>query len=76
MIYKISPHPSFPKRGKERENFTKEGEIKKAEMTHSITRRASFFWTSGRSLSRKLAYPVLFIKSCKRMSIPVKSPIS
>jgi hypothetical protein len=43
MIYKISPRPSLLKRGKERENFTKEGEIKKAEMTHSITRRASFF---------------------------------
>ncbi len=25
MIYKISPHPSFPKRGKEREIFAKEG---------------------------------------------------
>jgi hypothetical protein len=29
MIYKISPRPSLLKRGKERENFTKEGEIKK-----------------------------------------------
>jgi len=29
MIYKISPHPSLPKRGRE-----------KVEMTHSITRRA------------------------------------
>ena len=29
MIYKISPHPSLLKRGR-----------KKAEMTHSITRRA------------------------------------
>jgi hypothetical protein len=28
MIYKISPHPSFPKRGKERVNFAKEGERK------------------------------------------------
>jgi len=28
MIYKISPRPSFPKRGKERENFAKEGERK------------------------------------------------
>jgi len=26
MIYKISPHPSLPKRGKERENFAKEEE--------------------------------------------------
>ena len=43
MIYKISPRPSLLKRGKERENFAKEGEIKKAEMTHLITRRASFF---------------------------------
>jgi hypothetical protein len=25
MIYKISPHPSLPKRGKERGNFSKEG---------------------------------------------------
>jgi hypothetical protein len=39
MIYKISPPPSLPKRGKERGNFAKEGE-EKAEMTHSITRRA------------------------------------
>jgi hypothetical protein len=29
MIYKISPHPSLLKRGRE-----------KAEMTHSVTRRA------------------------------------
>jgi len=28
MIYKISPYPSLLKRGKERENFTKEGERK------------------------------------------------
>jgi hypothetical protein len=28
MIYKISPAPSFPKRGKERGNFAKEGERK------------------------------------------------
>jgi hypothetical protein len=28
LIYKISPHPSFPKRGKERENFAKAGERK------------------------------------------------
>jgi len=28
MIYKISPSPSLPKRGKERENFPKEGEGK------------------------------------------------
>jgi len=27
MIYKISPHPSLPKRGK-KENFAKEGEKK------------------------------------------------
>ncbi len=39
MIYKISPSPSLPKRGKERENFPKK-EREKAEMTHSITRRA------------------------------------
>jgi hypothetical protein len=28
MIYKISPIPSLPKRGKERENFPKEGDGK------------------------------------------------
>jgi hypothetical protein len=28
MIYKISPNPSFSKRGKERVNFAKEGERK------------------------------------------------
>jgi hypothetical protein len=28
MIYKISPTPSLPKRGKERENIPKEGERK------------------------------------------------
>jgi hypothetical protein len=28
MIYKISPYPSLPKRGKERENFAKEGKGK------------------------------------------------
>jgi len=28
MIYKISPNPSFPKRGKERELFAKEGDRK------------------------------------------------
>ena len=28
MIYKISPRPSLPKRGKESENFAKEGERK------------------------------------------------
>ena len=32
MIYKISPHPSLLKRGR-----------KKAEMTHSITRRTFLF---------------------------------
>ena len=31
IIYKISPHPSLLKRGRE-----------KAEMTHSVTRRAKF----------------------------------
>ncbi len=30
MIYKISPHPSLPKRGR-----------KEIEMTHSITRRTN-----------------------------------
>jgi hypothetical protein len=39
MIYKISPYPSLLKRGKERENFAKGGR-EKAEMPHSITRRA------------------------------------
>ena len=38
MIYKISPHPSFAKRGKENENFAKEGR-EKAEMLHSLMRR-------------------------------------
>ena len=28
MIYKISPNPSFPKRGKEGEYFAKEGKKK------------------------------------------------
>jgi hypothetical protein len=28
MIYKISPHPSLPKRGKEGEDFAKEGKRK------------------------------------------------
>jgi hypothetical protein len=28
MIYKISPHPSLSKRGKESENFAKEGKRK------------------------------------------------
>jgi len=32
MIYKISPNPSFPKRGKERGNFAKEGEKKEREL--------------------------------------------
>jgi len=36
MIYKISPNPSFPKRGK---TLLKRGR-EKAEMTHSIIRRA------------------------------------
>ena len=39
MIYKISPDPSLPKRGKERRTLPKRGR-EKAEMTHSITRRA------------------------------------
>jgi hypothetical protein len=35
MIYKISPHPSLSKRGKERKIFDKVGR-ENAEMTHSI----------------------------------------
>jgi hypothetical protein len=42
MIYKISPSPFLKKRGKERENFTKEGGREKAEMPHSIMRSAYF----------------------------------
>ncbi|MBS3906475.1 MAG: hypothetical protein KGZ49_05500 [Syntrophaceae bacterium] len=38
MIYKISPPPSLPKRGKEMESFAKRGR-EKADMTHSIWKR-------------------------------------
>jgi len=47
MIYKISPHPSLPKRGRE-----------KAEMTHSITRRAFTVKENGNVTSdRRTEYP-------------------
>jgi hypothetical protein len=39
MIYKISPDPSLPKRGKKWKSLLKRGR-EKAEMTHSITRSA------------------------------------
>ena len=39
MIYKISPHPSLPKRGKKERTLLKRGR-EKAEMTHSATQRA------------------------------------
>jgi hypothetical protein len=68
MIYKISPGPSFPKRGKDREALAKEKEerelfIKKGKekpkITHSITRR-------GIKINKK------FVNNNKYVTIKVK----
>jgi hypothetical protein len=42
MIYKISPHPSLPKRGKEREIFDKEGGQKKQKFTTRLCEEVIF----------------------------------
>ncbi len=42
MIYKISPHPSLPKRGKEKENFAKKGREKTRNDPPSVKRRVIY----------------------------------
>ena len=46
MICKISPHPSLPKRGKERENFAKEGERKGRNDPLDSTKTLNIFITN------------------------------
>ena len=49
MIYKISPHPSLLKRGKERENFAKEGERKGRNDPLDSTKTLNLFITNHES---------------------------